>query len=390
MSERTVVLSTSERLEEMRESLYLLSTELVILYLAALGLMRFATGMGYAAVVYTSLLACLLPCLAVLLDMLGLDHARKAAVAGARGGAVFTAAGVMVLIVLVTSLWSSPLVCVYVNDSSTQCHTKGDSASQDVYAEDARFAFPSRAQYLEYMELANATVADIFLKTSLSENDYVTKIHAVVALPVILIIFVLQNSFFYAIYRVHTSADAVSGTPADVFTAADLFSLFVRCAVLLLCVVVDTTDLLADWNVVDVWTQMLPSFLFTSALVLADVVAIVLYSKAPVFVLVCGIMLSAMYCLCALVIACHYALGGIAGVRDLMVDTRFTTVHSFFIVFLVLDALCTGGGVISQTEQYRKKKKDGAAPAKAVEPTLQPAPGTAAQGFALGFKYAKD
>jgi hypothetical protein len=350
--------STSERYADLREALYLLSTELIILYVLAFGLLAlktdnmFAAGMGYAAVLCTSLLAYVLPALALLLAALGFEHEHKAAVAGARGGAVFMCAAVLMLLVLTTSLWSSPLVCVYVNESSTQCYMKGDSAWQDTDAAEARFVFPSRAQYLEYTDLANATEADVFLKTSLSENDYVTKLHAVVAMPVVFIIFVLQNSFFYTIYSVHTdktndNTDKTNDneTQDDTYSGADVCSLFVRCAVLLLCIVVDSADIFSAWNVSDVGPQMLPSLVFTSVLMIADFSATVIDNQTQnlthgVMLAACiaGMLMSALYTTVAVIVACHYVVGGFAPLHDFITDTRLTTVHILFTVFMLLDA----------------------------------------------------
>jgi len=341
----------SERFVDLREALYLLSTELVILYLVAFGLLAlktdnmFAVGMAYPAVLCTSLLAYVLPALALLLAALGFENEHKAAVAGARGGAVFMCAAVLLLLVLTTSLWSSPLVCVYANDSSTQCYVKGDSAWQDTDPADARFVFPSRAQYLEYMDLANATEADVFLKTSLSENDYVTKLHAVVGMPVVFIIFALQNSFFYTIYSVDTDKKNDSEKQHDAFSGADVCSLFVRCALLLLSIVVDSADLFSGWNVADVGPQMLPSLVFTSVLMIADFSATVIDNQTEnlshgVLLAACiaGMLMSALYTTVAVVVACHYVVGGFAPLNDFITDTRLTTVHILFAVFMLLDA----------------------------------------------------
>jgi len=47
--------------------------------------------------------------------------------------------------------------------------------------------------------MSNTTVTDIFLKTSISENDWVTKLH-VVTIPVTFIMLVVESSFFYVVY----------------------------------------------------------------------------------------------------------------------------------------------------------------------------------------------
>jgi hypothetical protein len=181
-SSKDMTADTQTRIVDLRESLYLLSIEVVILYVVAFGLLAlktdnmFSVGIAYAAVLWTSMLAFLLPVLAVVVVMLGFERAHTAAMTGARGAAVFSCVAFLLFVVLTTALWSSPLICVYVNDTSTECGQKGDAVWQDTDVADVRFVFPSRAQYGEYVELANASVADIFMKTSLSENDYITKL----------------------------------------------------------------------------------------------------------------------------------------------------------------------------------------------------------------------
>ncbi len=116
-----------------RESLYLLSIELVILYLAAFGLLAlktdnlFSAGMAYSAVLCTFVLAYLLPAVALLFAAAGAHGIRRAAMAGARGAAVFQVAAFLLMVVLVMSLWASPSVCFYETDKSAMCHVKGDA-----------------------------------------------------------------------------------------------------------------------------------------------------------------------------------------------------------------------------------------------------------------------
>lgn len=348
--------NTSTRIVDLRESLYLLSIEVVIFYVLAFGLLAlktdnmFSTGIAYPAVLCTSLVAFLLPVVAVVVVMLGFERAHTAAMTAARGAAVFSCVAFLLLLVLTTALWSSPNICVYVNDTSTQCGHKGDAVWQDTDAADVRFVFPSRAQYAEHMELANASVADVFMKTSLSENDYMTRLHAVLAVPVAFIILVLQSSFFYAVYCV----EAREATTRDVFTAADLMRLFVRCALLLLCVVVDTADLFSAWNVVDVGLQMMPSLAFTSLLLCMDFGETILedaidkWTPDPqherlkyqlgLAAFICAVALAAGYTIFALVVACHYLVGGFAEMHDFITDTRLSTVNILFVAFLLLDA----------------------------------------------------
>ena len=353
---------TKTRIVDLRESLYLLSIELVIFYVLAFGMLAlktdnmFSAGIAYAAVLWTSLLAFLLPLVAVLVVMLGLERAHTAAMTAARGAAVFSCVAFLLFLVLTTALWSSPLICVYVNDTSTQCGQKGDAVWQDTDAADVRFVFPSRAQYGEHVELANASVADIFMKTRLSENDYVTRLHAVLAVPVAFIILVLQSSFFYAVYCVEAgeAGEASEAKTRDVFTAADLMSLFVRCALLLLCVVIDTADLFSAWNVVDVGPQMMPSLAFTSLLFCTDFGETILenaidtWTPKPeherlkyqlgLLAFICAVALAAGYTIFAAVIACHYLVGGFAEMHDFITDTRLSTVNLLFVAFLLLDA----------------------------------------------------
>lgn len=344
------------RIVDLRESLYLLSIEVVIFYVLAFGLLAlktdnmFSTGIAYPAVLCTSLVAFLLPVVAVVVVMLGFERAHTAAMTAARGAAVFSCVSFLLFLVLTTALWSSPNICVYVNDTSTQCGQKGDAVWQDTDAADVRFVFPSRAQYAEHMELANASVADVFMKTSLSENDYMTRLHAVLAVPVAFIILVLQSSFFYAVYCVEAS----EATTRDVFTAADLMRLFVRCALLLLCVVVDTADLFSAWNVVDVGLQMMPSLAFTSLLLCTDFGETILEDAIDTWTpdkqherlkyllglaaFICAVALAAGYTIFALVVACHYLVGGFAEMHDFITDTRLSTVNILFVAFLLLDA----------------------------------------------------
>lgn len=331
---------------ESRESLYLLSIELIILYVVAFGLLSlktdnmFSVGMAYYTVLYTFILAYLLPALGLLFAAIGSERGERAAMTGARGASVFVVVAFWLLVVLIASLWSSPVVCVYETDSSSLCHVKGDAVSQRVDATDVRFMFPSRAQYVEYGDLANATVADVFLKTSLSENEYVAKMHAVVGLAFAFVILVVQMSFFFAVCCLEDDNER------EVFSAADLFSLFVRCTVLLLCVVIDTTDFFGDWNVVDVGPQMLPSLAFTSLLILCDFCDTIInnwmqtwtWSTPVILVHLTETVVSSVYAMFAVIVACHYVVGGFAFMRDVITDTRWTIVHVLFIVFLMVDA----------------------------------------------------
>jgi hypothetical protein len=340
-----------KELADARESMYLLSIEIMILYLVAFGMLSlktdnmFSVGMAYPAVLITFLLAYLLPVLALVSGLLGFEHSYRAAMRSALGAAVFVCVAFLVLAVLVMSLWSSPLICVYIDDASADCHVKGDTVSLRIAAADVRFGYPSRAQYLDHTALANASVADVFLKASLTENDWVAKVHAIIAMSVAFLLLVVQSSFFYAVYGATDDAER------EAFTGADLASLFVRCFLLLLCVVIDSADFFADWNVVDVGPQMLPSLAFLCVLILSDFCDTIIerrldswhsaherQSKLRVLVCVAETGLSSVYTLFAILIACHYLVGGFAPLREFIVDTRMTPVHILFVIFLLLDS----------------------------------------------------
>jgi hypothetical protein len=346
-----------------RESLYLLSIELVILYLAAFGLLAlktdnmFSAGMAYSAVLCTFVLAYLLPAVALLFAAVGAHGIRRAAMAGARGAAVFQVAAFLLMVVLVMSLWASPSVCFYETDKSAMCHVKGDAVATQTDAADVRFAYPSRAQYVEYAELANSSVADVFLKSSLAENEYVTKLHAVVGLPFAFVVLVVQSAFFYAVSGLEEEGDG------DGFSAAGLYSLFVRCMLLLLCVVIDSADFFCYWNVVDVGPQMLPSLAFTALLVLSDFCDSMLEHRMDAWksrllcLLVClaETCAAGLYVLFAALVACHFVVGGIALLQDFIADTRWTTVHILFVIFLLLDACSALARALWKTSSQWKK-----------------------------------
>jgi len=374
------------QLRDARESLYLLSIELLILYLAAFGLLAlktetmFAAGMAYPAVLFTLVLAYLLPALGLLFAALGANAVHNACMAGARGAAVFQVVAFLLLAVLVASLWSSPLVCVLDADATALCHVKGDSAPQRTASADVRFAFPSRAQYLEYAELANASVADVFLKTSLSENDYVTKLHAVVGLPFALVVLVVQSSFFYAV----AGLDPDGGRGA--LQAVDVYSLFVRCALLLLCIVVDSADLFCYWNVTDVGPQMLPSLAFITLLVGSDMcdamLAHAMQAWTPnVRVALCAAeaAVATLYTLFAALVTCHYAVGGLAFMQDFISDTRSTTVHILLVVFLLLDAGSALTGCLYKLSSQLPRKKS-----EALVATASQTPATGNESQSVG------
>ncbi len=157
-------------------------------------------------------------------------------------------------------------------------------------------------------------------------------------MSVAFIILVLQSSFFYAVYCVEEGEAGETGdtkankakvsqsNARDVFTAADLMSLFVRCALLVLCVVVDTQDLFSAWNIVEVGPQMLPSLAFTSLLMCTDFGETILenaidtWTPKPENENI------------------KYQLGDFEGMHDFIADTRLSTVNILFVAFLLLDA----------------------------------------------------
>ena len=359
---------------EARESLYLLSIELVILYLVAFGLLAlktdspFSVGIAYPAVLCTFLLAYLVQAVGLFVGVLGMEDSHHATMACARGAAVFMCAAFLLVLVLVASLWSSTTVCVYETDTGASCYTKGDAAWQRTSAADVRFGFPSRTEYLAYAELANATVADVFLKTSLSESDWMAKLSAVVALPVAFVLFVVQSSFFYAVYGLAPQ------TAADTPTGADVFGLFVRCSLLLLTVVLDSVDLYADWNVTDVGPQMLPSLAFTSLLIFGDFCGTIVEQtleaaekdaknqdfrhKLGLLACLVSAVVAGAYVLFALLIACHYLVGGLGLMRDLIADTRLTTVHILFVMFIVVDACSVFVRSLWKARKYVLSRRD--------------------------------
>jgi hypothetical protein len=213
------------------------------------------------------------------------------------------------------------------------------------------------------MDLANTTVADVFLKTSLTENDWVTKVHAVVALPMLFVILVVQSSFFYAVYEGAEEKDSAGQT------GAGLLSLFVRCSLLLLCVVIDSADFFSDWNVVEVGPQMLPSLAFISLLILGDFCDAILEQemetrkenyKLRLVTCVVETAVSSMYALFALLVACHYLVGGFAPMREFITDTRWTTVNVLFVVFILVDAFSAFARVLLKVRKllHRNKQQD--------------------------------
>jgi hypothetical protein len=332
--------------------------------------------MAHPAVLCTFLLAYLVQALGLVVGALGAEESHHAAMACARGAAVFVCAAFLLALVLVTSLWSSTTVCVYEADAGASCYTKGDAAWQRTSAADVRFGFPSRTEYLAYMELANATVADVFLKTSLTESDWVTKLGAVIALPVAFVLFVVQSSFFYAMYGL------APPTAADTPTGADILGLFVRCSLLLLTVAIDSVDLYSDWNVTDVGAQMLPSLAFTSLLVFGDFCGTIVEQtleaserdaanqgfrrKLGLAACLVSAVVAGAYVLFALLVACHYLAGGLGLMRDLIADTRWTTVHILFVMFIMVDACSVFARSLFKARTYVRRDT----PANVTQPNL--------------------
>ena len=143
-------------------------------------------------------------------------------------------------------------------------------------------------------------------------------------------------------------------------------------------VVIDTADLFGDWNVVDVGAQMLPSLALTSLLILCDFCDTVLERrmqtwttryKLKVFICLAEAGAASLYALFAALVACQYAVGGFAPLRDFITDTRWTIVNILFVVFIVLDA-CTAfaRGLFRLRRHSRGKHTDDKEKAKTVVP----------------------
>jgi hypothetical protein len=303
-------------------------------------------GIGYSAVLYTFLAAYLLDVAAWI--VLGLKNEIETVVAIATGGVIFSTVAFLTLLLLCVMLWSTPLVCIDVSDaqavavqSEYQCFRKGDSVRQ--VGSDVKFSFPSPERYDDYRELANASVADLFMKARVSEGDYVTKLSAIFFIPLLFLIYVLQNSFFTTIS---------SGKGARAIGFVDLAGLFLRCALLVLGIVMDAADFFAAWNVHDGYLQMTPSLVFVLVSFLAELAYLLPYDR---LLAVAGLVTAVVYMLVSFFVALYYAypryvadvhaalrMGSLFQLSDLtapIVDTRPSLLIVLFIFLLIVDNL---------------------------------------------------
>lgn len=335
-----------------RELLYLLSVELIIFYLFGFGFLMLRAdsagfgGIGYSAVLYTFLAAYVLDVAAWV--VLGLKNQIETVVAIATGGVIFSTVAFLTLLLLCVMLWSTPLVCIDVSDAQSvvvapeyQCFRKGDSVRQ--VGADVKFSFPSPERYDDYRELANASVADLFMKARVSEGDYVTKLGAIFFIPLLFLIYVLQNSFFSAL-------SSARGVRAIGFV--DLAGLFLRCALLVLGIVMDAADFFAAWNVHDGYLQMTPSLVFLLVSFLAEFAYLLPYDR---LLAVAGLVTSVVYMLISFFVVLYYAypryvadlhaalrLGSLFQLSDVtapIVDTRPSLIIVLFIFLLIVDNL---------------------------------------------------
>lgn len=335
-----------------RELLYLLSVELIIFYLFGFGFLMLRAdsagfgGIGYSAVLYTFLAAYVLDVAAWI--VLGLKNQIQTVVAIATGGVIFSSVAFLTLLLLCVMLWSTPLVCIDVSNAQAagippeyQCFRKGDSVRQ--VGSDVKFSFPSPARYDDYRELANASVADLFMKARVSEGDYVTKLGAIFFVPLLFLIYVLQNSFFNTIS---------SGHGVRAIGLLDIAGLFLRCALLVLGIVIDTVDFFAAWNVHDGYLQMTPSLVFLLVSFLTEFAYMLPYAR---LLAVVGLIASVVYMLVSFFVALYYAypryvvdlhaafgldsLFQLSDVTAPIVDTRPSLLIVLFIFLLIVDNL---------------------------------------------------
>ena len=327
-----------------RELLYLLSVELIVFYLIGFGFLLVRSdnavfgGIAYSAVLYTFFMTYLLDIGALV--VFGLKRELETTLAIATGGVIFSTVAFLTLLMLCVMLWSTPLVCIDVSETEAQCFRKGDSVRQ--VGSDVKFSFPSTERYEEYRELANASIADLFMKSRISEGDYVTKINAIIFVPLIFLIYVLQNSFFYV----------MSSTQKSSLGLFDLATLFLRCALLVLVVVIDTMDLFAAWNVHDGYLQMIPSLVFILAFISSEFTYLIRNER---LVAITGLVFSILYMVFSFLVALYYAYPNyVADVHSAMglksvfllsdvtagiVDTRPSLIIVLFIFLLIVDTL---------------------------------------------------
>jgi hypothetical protein len=246
----------------------------------------------------------------------------------------------LTLLLLCAMLWSTPLVCIDVSETESRCFRKGDSVRQ--VGSDVKFSFPSPEKYEEYRELGNASIADLFMKAKISEGDYVTKINAILFVPLIFLIYVLQNSFFYTL----------SSNQKGFLGLFDLATLFLRCALLVLVVVIDTMDLFSAWNFQDGYLQMIPSLVFIFVFILSEFTYLIRNER---LMAITGLVFSILYLIFSFLVALYYAYPNyvadahsalglksvflLSDVTAGIVDTRPSLIIVLFIFLLIVDTL---------------------------------------------------
>jgi hypothetical protein len=327
-----------------RELLYLLSVELIVFYLIGFGFLLVRSdntvfgGIAYSAVLFTFFMTYLLDVGALL--VVGLKREPQTTIAIATGGVIFSTVTFLTLLLLCAMLWSTPLVCIDVSETESRCFRKGDSVRQ--VGSDVKFSFPSPEKYEEYRELGNASIADLFMKAKISEGDYVTKINAILFVPLIFLIYVLQNSFFYT----------MSSNQKGFLGLFDLATLFLRCALLVLVVVIDTMDLFSAWNVQDGYLQMIPSLVFIFAFILSEFTYLIRNER---LMAITGLVFSILYLIFSFLVALYYAYPNyvadthsalglksvflLSDVTAGIVDTRPSLIIVLFIFLLIVDTL---------------------------------------------------
>lgn len=327
-----------------RELLYLLSVELIVFYLVGFGFLLVRSdntvfgGIAYSAVLFTFFMTYLLDVGALL--VVGLKREPQTTIAIATGGVIFSTVTFLTLLLLCAMLWSTPLVCIDVSETESRCFRKGDSVRQ--VGSDVKFSFPSPEKYEEYRELGNASIADLFMKAKISEGDYVTKINAILFVPLIFLIYVLQNSFFYTL----------SSNQKGFLGLFDLATLFLRCALLVLVVVIDTMDLFSAWNFQDGYLQMIPSLVFIFVFILSEFTYLIRNER---LMAITGLVFSILYLIFSFLVALYYAYPNyvadahsalglksvflLSDVTAGIVDTRPSLIIVLFIFLLIVDTL---------------------------------------------------
>jgi hypothetical protein len=355
-----------------RELLYLLSVEIIIFYLLGFGFIMLRNdnvafgGLAYSAVMYSFLAAYLLDIVAWIVFGFKKDVGNIIAIA--TGGVIFSTVAFLTLLLLCVMLWSNPLVCIDVRGaqavnftgSQYECFRKGDSSRQG--ASDVKYSFPSLEKYEDYRDLGNATVADIFMKVRISESDYITKLNAIFFIPLIFLIYVLQNSFFNTIYSSRKRMSEWTPTPTkqskthtekvNVVGFFDIAVLFLRCALLILIIVIDTADFFPAWNVHDAYLQMIPSLIFLLMYLFSEFTYLIHNDRIRIVV---EFVSSILYMIIAFFVVLYYAypryitdvhaavrldtLFELSDLTTAIVDTRPSILIVMFAFLLIVDVL---------------------------------------------------